>query len=157
MTWRHATDAEIAAFTSGDLPEAEAVSLALHIDECPACEARCVAEEPLADVFAAIDDPDIPADLIAQIQENLGDPPSYGPEPAIAAGLLGGAGVLLLLAGAPTDLLAGGATVLSACVTAGTVLLSRMTTPSLMTTALAGGLLLACVFAAQRIERRRSA
>lgn len=90
MTWRHPTEEQLKRFSLGTLEEAEAVAVALHIDECPQCAAIASAADPLTHAFNEIDDPIVPLDLIDEILDIAEEPVSLGPEPAIAAGFSGG-------------------------------------------------------------------
>ena len=64
---QHVPDDLLAAFVDGEVSEQLAVHIAEHLDDCPACSAQAVALEPLAAAFAAVEDPRVPADLVASI------------------------------------------------------------------------------------------
>lgn len=52
-----------ARFVRGDIEEAYAVQLALHLDDCPSCRARVAREEPLTRLLATWPSPETPAAL----------------------------------------------------------------------------------------------
>ena len=64
---------------------------------------------------------------------------------------------MLVLAGDPTQLIAGGATILSAISSAVAVLLWNLSTPTFLWTGLAGLMLAISIVMARRIETRRRA
>lgn len=98
-------------FVQGEVDEDVAVAVAMHLDLCPRCATRAAAMEPLAQAFAAIDDPVTPPDLMDSVLRATSKPALPRPEPAqtglwASAGLLLGALCLLLILGDPADLLA---------------------------------------------------
>ncbi len=104
---RHLEDEILLRFVDGDLPEEAAVKAALHIDACPHCANRAVSLEPLAQAFAAVRDPQLPADLEARVMEELAQPaPQISPGwlPWLGGLMIAAAGALMLLAGDPTTL-----------------------------------------------------
>ncbi len=105
MTWTHVPQALLQRFVDGRLPDAVAIDVALHIDDCPACAARATAAEPLAQALASIDDPEPPLDLLASIEHQARRPATVidGREPAIAGALLVASALVFGLAGAPTQ------------------------------------------------------
>lgn len=66
MTHRHVDDERLAAFIEGTLGDDAAALVALHLDDCPGCAARAIAEEPLGAAFASVDDPVVPRGLAAE-------------------------------------------------------------------------------------------
>ena len=117
MSRQHVPDALMLQFVEGDVDDSVAVAVALHLDACPACATRAAALEPLAAVFAASEDPRVPVGLVESIAVAVRSAERPGPEPALAAALMGLALCLLLLGGAPTEILASSATMLSASFT----------------------------------------
>ena len=70
MTWAHPPTQLLTAFAMGALDESEedeAVRVALHLDDCPACAAQAASLDPMAYVFASVDAPDVPTDLAAAV------------------------------------------------------------------------------------------
>lgn len=104
MNDSHVPDPLIDRFVEGDLDEALAVQIAEHLDACPRCANRAISREPLSAFFASVDDPPVPSGLVADVLASLERPARAGPEPAIAAGLLGGALLMLLIGGSPGSL-----------------------------------------------------
>ncbi len=91
----HIPDHQLQAFAAGDsaeIPDALAVRIALHVDECPRCATRVAGMDPLATAFAAVHDPLPPRDLSAAILR-AADAPEPQPTVEIALG-----GVLLATA-----------------------------------------------------------
>jgi anti-sigma factor RsiW len=117
MSRQHVPDTLMQQFVDGDVDDKVAVAVALHLDACPACATRAAALEPLAAVFAASEDPRVPVGLVESIAVAVRTTEGPGPEPALAAGLMGLALCLLLLGGAPTEILASSATMASASLT----------------------------------------
>ena len=107
MSPLHPPRQELEAFVLGSLDEAEAVRLAHHLDACPRCATEAATLEPLAAALAAVDDPLPPPALLEALVQEARSPQGLGPEPAIAAGLLGLGTLLLFLAGGPAQTLAG--------------------------------------------------
>lgn len=97
----HVADDLLVAFCEGEIEEDLAILVAEHLDSCPMCATRSAAMEPLAAVFATVDDPVPPALLAASILEEL-ERPQRAPatEMIVASALLTAAG-LLLFAGNP--------------------------------------------------------
>ncbi len=108
MSWTHLHDSLLLRFVDGRLDDQEAVEVARHLDDCPACAARATAAEPLAQAFASVDDPDLPQDLVTTIVATARQRPAvaFPREPAVAAGLAAVAGLVFLGLGAPTELAA---------------------------------------------------
>ena len=117
MSRQHVPDALMQQFVEGEVDDSVAVAVALHLDACPACATRAAALEPLGSVFAASEDPRVPVGLVESIAVAARAAERPGPEPALAAGLMGLALCLLLLGGAPTEMLASSATMMSASFT----------------------------------------
>lgn len=98
---QHVSDELLHEFVLGDLDEALAVRIALHLDACPACAARAARSEPLATAFAAVDDPLTP-DLTSAVLAELRRPEHrLNPELLVGSGLLAGALLLTALVGQP--------------------------------------------------------
>jgi len=113
MPWLHVPEALLRRFVAGELPEEDAITVALHVDDCPACAGRALAAEPMAMAFSAALSQDtdlvLPPKLLPEIRSRLareaaGPPASV---PALVAGLSAAALLLFLLLGAPGELLAG--------------------------------------------------
>jgi anti-sigma factor RsiW len=117
MSRQHVPDSLMQQFVEGEVDDKVAVAVALHLDACPACATRAAALEPLAGVFAATEDPRVPVGLVESIAVAVRAAERPGPEPALAAALMGLALCLLLLGGAPTEILASSATMMSASLT----------------------------------------
>jgi len=117
MSRQHVPDPLMQQFVDGEVDDSVAVAVALHLDACPACATRAAALEPLASVFASSEDPRVPVGLVESIAVAARAAERPGPEPALAAGLMGLALCLLLLGGAPTEMLASSATMMSASFT----------------------------------------
>lgn len=102
----HVPDDLLSAFVEGDVNEQVAVHIAEHLDACPACATRAVTLEPLAAVFAAVEDPVPPPDLHAAILTEV-DRPERGPsiEVGVGAALLAAAALLTLVGGRPASAL----------------------------------------------------
>ena len=66
---QHIPPALLQKFISGDLEEPVAVAVALHIDHCSRCHAAAATADPLSQDFAAVDDPDVPEELLASLQQ----------------------------------------------------------------------------------------
>ena len=158
--WSHPEDELLDAFVACELDESTAVSVALHLDECPGCNARAEERDPLAGVFACIDDPQIPHDLTTDILKAAAaqkNPHRVQPEPFIAVVLMAAASLLLVSTGLPDQLLPlidtlGGAGV--------TVVASIIDAPAILSplwVAFAALGLGASVFTAAHLEARRSA
>lgn len=158
MSGAHFAEARLRAFALGELDEREAVEIALHIDGCGRCAARAAVLEPLAAAFASVDDPELPAGLVADVLAAAPTRRGLGPEPAIAAGLLALAFLLLVAGHAPTGLLVDLARTLEALGTTARVLLELLAAFAPWFTVLATVLLAACIWLARTLElQRRSA
>lgn len=131
MTWTHPPDALLDLFVEGQIDEHRAVAVAIHIDGCPECAARAIAIDPLAPAFAAASEPVVPPDLAGAILTRASAPRHAGPEPAIAAGLLAAAGLVMVIGGDPGGLAIRGAAALSAVFTALGTLFAHLGVPSL--------------------------
>lgn len=85
------------AFVEGEVGEQLSVHIAQHIDDCPSCATRAAGLEPLAAVFAAVEDPIPPPDLTEVVLGQL-DQPERAPmlEISVGAGLLACASCLAL-------------------------------------------------------------
>lgn len=94
----HPDDALLHAFLAGEVDDAAAVTLALHLDDCPRCAARAAALDPLAAAFVAPAPPPPPG-LGAAARAAAATPGRPGPELALGLTLLSLAAGLLLLAG----------------------------------------------------------
>ncbi len=165
MSWQHPPEALLQRFVDGDLGEQHAVSVALHIDDCPECAARAVAMDPLSAVFAATSDPVIPADLTHGIMDAARQRQPPGPEPAIAVGLLTLSALVLFIGGDIAGLFVRGAATLSAAFTVLGATLSQVGLPSMPTAIpaispatwalLASVMLVMSVASVRRMEARR--
>ena len=107
MSQHHPPHDRLEAFVLGDLAQEEAIELALHLDSCAACATCAATLDPLAAAFAAVDDPVPPPALLEALVAQARAPARLGPEPAIAAALLGAGTLLLFVAGGPAQTLAG--------------------------------------------------
>jgi len=162
----HPSDEIIERFARGELLGRVVLDVALHVDDCVACAARATAADPMSPAFASIDDPVLPRGLIDTILEVDRRSHRPAPEPAIAAGLLAMAALVLVLAGNPTGFLARGAAGMKAILTASDTLLAHLqglvpggqaaAISTLASALLAGMLLVFSVATARRLEARRS-
>ncbi|NOY25159.1 MAG: hypothetical protein GXP62_04720 [Oligoflexia bacterium] len=109
MPWLHVPDALLASFVRGTLPDDEASSVALHIDDCGACQARATSADPLSQAFASVDEPALPTELITGVLARVetGGPRLGAAVPAAGVGLAAAAALVLLLVGDPSSLLSG--------------------------------------------------
>jgi anti-sigma factor RsiW len=97
---QHVPEDLLAAFVDGDLDDVVAAHVAGHLDDCPACNARAIALDPLSSAFAAVDDPVIPAGLVAAVMAEARAPDrSARVELGVGFGLLGAACVMVLASG----------------------------------------------------------
>lgn len=64
MTWLHVPSDLLDAFVQGDVSEEDAVRVALHVDDCAACQARAVAADPLATTLASASKLSLPDSLV---------------------------------------------------------------------------------------------
>jgi len=94
----HLPDDILRNFVLGDVGEQLAVHIATHLDDCPACATRAAGMEPLAAVFASIQDPLPPEGLAAAVLASADAPRPARPllEVAVGAGLLA-SGLLLFV------------------------------------------------------------
>ena len=130
----HPSAHELGRFVEGDLTDDVAVSVALHLDDCPACATHVASLDPLSTAFASVDDPPVPGVLLG----------------------LGTA--LLFLAGGPTQTLAGMGTTFRALLTVVEVLASEGGATLLVTWAATAAMVLAAaVVTARSIDLRRDA
>lgn len=169
MTWAHPPADLLTAFATGSLDGsdgAEAVRVALHLDDCPACAARAASLEPLAHVFASVDAPAVPADLAAAVLMAADAPeaPRRSPrfrhtaEVAVAGSLLCAAFALLVLLGAPGELIVGGLALVGALAATGASLAASMASPVATATFIAGvGLAASVATVRNRSTRARRA
>jgi anti-sigma factor RsiW len=67
---QHVPDDLLHAFIDGDMGEQLAIHIADHLDSCPSCATQAAHLEPLATVFASVDDPEIP-DLVGAVFAEL--------------------------------------------------------------------------------------
>ncbi len=105
---RHLSDDLILRFAEGDLGEREAVEAALHIDDCPHCAARVALAEPLAEAFAAMPDPVLPAGFEQAVFEALDQPEATVAAlqiPWLGIGMILSAALLMMVGGEPTAML----------------------------------------------------
>lgn len=133
----HVPDDLLASFVDGGMDEGLAIHVAEHLDACPMCASRAACMEPLAAVFARVEDPPVPVGLTASIlaaaEADLGavdaSPTQAIPavdgsrEIAIGGGMLTAAAALLALVGDPVALAAHGAIVMGAASSLGRALL----------------------------------
>ena len=103
---KHVPTDLLVAFVDGELGEQLAVHIAEHIDECPQCANEAAMMEPLAAAFAAVEDPEVPADLVAEVLV-AADAPNRGPvtEVVVASTLLAAAAGLFVVVGDPVGTL----------------------------------------------------
>jgi len=154
----HPSAHELGRFVEGDLTDEVAVSVALHLDDCPACATHVAGLDPLATAFASVDDPPVPGVLLEALLAEARAPAQRGPEPVIAAVLLGLGTALLFLAGGPTQTLAGMGTTFSALLTVVEVLAGQGGATLLVTWAATAAMVLAAaVVTARSIDLRRAA
>ncbi len=149
----HLPEDVLLRFVEGDLDEAEAVEVALHIDDCPLCAARAMEAEPLAAAFASIDDPPLP-DGFEQAVLAAVDAPTTAPAglriPWLGVALILSAVVLMVVGGEPTALLWKLAAVARAGGVALTVLLRHLPSPAAVLPLVAAAAL-ACTLTTSRL------
>lgn len=87
----HLSEALLARFVAGRMDEAEAVAVAVHVDDCAVCCARAARAEFLSRVLEAVPVPVAPADLVQRVLFE-----AERPEPAPVAEVAIGVGLLLL-------------------------------------------------------------
>jgi anti-sigma factor RsiW len=108
--WLHPPDELLRRFLQGELEEGPAVAVALHLDDCPACQARRDGLDPLADALAALPPPEPPAELIAEVVERaLAREPTRrvgALVPALGSGMAVAAALVFALGGGPGALFA---------------------------------------------------
>jgi predicted anti-sigma-YlaC factor YlaD len=63
----HVPEDLLLAFVECEVDEQLALHIATHLDECPMCATRAASMEPLAAVFAAVEDPVVPEFLVQAI------------------------------------------------------------------------------------------
>lgn len=106
MTPHHIDADRLAAFVSGTLREPDAVEVALHLDDCPACANRAVGLEPLAAAFASVDDPRVPRELAAEVLHRAAQEPARPTLPVelvVGSLLIAAATTLAWLGGQPAS------------------------------------------------------
>ena len=111
----HVPDDLLVAFVEGDVGEQLAVHIAEHLDACPQCLNQAAQIEPLNQLFAALDDPEPPADLMDAILAEAMRPDRL-PRTELAVGLtlLAAAGLFAAELGNPVRLATDFGLVLSA-------------------------------------------
>ncbi len=87
----HISDRLLARFVAGRVDEAEAVRVAVHVDECALCCGRAARAELLSQVLDAAPVPVAPLDLVASVLRE-----AERPEPAPVAEVAIGVALLLL-------------------------------------------------------------
>lgn len=168
MTWAHPPAALLEAFVLGaleDHQEDEAVRVALHLDACPACAARAAGLDPMAHVFASVDPAPVPDDLAAVVLAAADAPPpsaaprrfGHAAELGVAASLLVAAFGLLVIVGAPGELLVGGVALAGALAATVASLAASVASPVATATFIAGVGLAASVVTVRRTGRARRA
>ena len=155
MSWQHPSLDELDRFLLGEVPETDAVRIAVHIDECVACASAATAADPLAAAFASVDDPLVPNGLAEDVHEALRRPPTVGPEPAVAGMLLVAAAAVFVALGSPTGMVADGLVAARAIGTALGAVASRLGDPTPYWTIGALMLLIAGTWTARRLEHGR--
>lgn len=107
MSAAHPNDDFLLSFAEGTLDDGEAVAVAIHVDGCARCRSQVAALDPMTAAYLSVDDPEVPAALMTALR--AAPPPlaqaRTGPEPAIAALLMGCSLAVMLLLGRPQDLL----------------------------------------------------
>lgn len=102
----HVPSDQISSFVAGEVGEQVAIHIAEHLDECSECATRAAGMEPLAMVFASVDDPIAPHDLAdAAMAVYLEPEPTPTAEIAVGAALLAAAAALVLVTGNPSGFL----------------------------------------------------
>lgn len=161
MNKPHVPEPLLQRFALGDLDEAAAVEVALHLDSCASCSTRAAALEPLALVFACSDDPPIPDGIAAEVLAAAARPSANtasarpGPEPVLAGVLLTGAALALLATGSPASLLVRIATGARALLTAASALLAHSPSPGPTATLAAAVALAAATLLARSLDLNR--
>ncbi len=158
MSGIHVPEALLQRFVIGDVEERVAIEIARHIDGCGLCATRATALEPLSAAFASVDDPETPPGLVESVLAHVDHRPRAAPEPAIAAGLMALAFLLLLAGGAPAELVVAGARLVGALTTLSRVAMEHLIWLAPYVTILSTILLVASAWLARSIElQRRSA
>lgn len=161
MTWVHPPHSLLAAFAAGEVSDDDAVAVALHLDECPACAAVATGLDPLAAAFASVDDPVVPDTLEADVLAAAARPQeAAGPrsvELLVAAGLLSAAASVLVVLGAPGQLLVGGVALAGALAATAGSLAAAVGPPVATATFIAGVGVAAGIVGVQRRTGRRAA
>ena len=160
MNWTHPPEDLLFAFSGGEVSDDDAVAVARHLDACPACAGRAVALDPMAHVFASVDDVAIPDDLVALVETAALAPERAGPgrtELLVAAALLASGAAIMLSLGSPGELIVGGVAVVGALAATGASLAATVGSPVATATFLAGVGLAASLVTVQRRAGRRAA
>ncbi len=150
---RHIPDDVLLRFVEGDLDDDEAVEAALHIDACPHCAARAVQAEPLAEVFAALPDPELPVGFEERVLAQLEHPEAaMAPMrvPWLGIGMIMSAALLMVAGGEPTVVLWKFAAVARGLGVAVNLFLNHLPSPSAVLT-IAALLTLGCSLTAVRL------
>ena len=156
MKQTHPDHRTLEGFLHCVLEEPDAVAVAVHIDDCPACAAWVSAHDPLASAFASVEDPPLPPNLVAAALAASGRAKGPGPEPLIAAFLLGAAATLLLVGGGPARALSGAGVVLGALGTAAEALIGQAGVTLLIGwVGLAAAVLMVAGMTVRQLELRR--
>jgi anti-sigma factor RsiW len=137
---RHLSEEQLLRFVEGDLDEALAVELALHIDACPLCAARATQADPLAHAFAAMPVPLLPEGFERAVLEVAAEPAFDRAGlhvPWLGVALILCAGLLMMLGGEPTALLWKLAAAARGIGIAAVVLLGLLPSPAIVLTAFA--------------------
>ena len=102
---QHVPQDLLAAFVEGDVGEHLAEHIADHLDSCPRCATVAASLEPLSAAFAALDDPEPPADLVAAVLDAAAEPdPVPVTELVLGGALLAAAAVVASVLGNPIGL-----------------------------------------------------
>ncbi len=168
----HPSETLLRRFAEGELDEALAVELALHLDDCPRCSTQVHAMDELASAYASVEDPLMPEGLVAQVLEATLDLPIETGAPELgwleglgglrvptrellaSLGLLSAAGLVLLVLGDPADLATEAALTASAVVTAGDIVLGELAGASWMLMPIAAAGFLASLLLATGFGQR---
>lgn len=91
----HVEPGLVDAFVRGELGERTATRVALHLDACPRCANLVREADPLARLFASVDDPELPEGLVAAVlAADVGAVPGTPwTELVLGAGMLAAAGL----------------------------------------------------------------
>ncbi len=161
MSWAHPPHALLEAFARGDVSAEDVAAVGLHLDECPSCAAASTGLDPLSSAFASTDDPPVPDDLEAQVLAAAARPESpVGPrsiELLVAAALMSVAASLLVVLGAPGQLLVGAVAFAGALAATAGSLAAAVGPPVATATFLAGVGVAAGIVGVQRRVGRRAA